>query len=97
MDPAVLIEIFLQTADSGDISNEAESRVSDYKLVSPQSPKLESEVTRVQLTLQGMSPAAAEINFIKRTAAMDTYGVDPYSVKVSTLTWQPSTIYLPST
>jgi len=37
------------------------------------------------VAVSGMSPAAAELNYLKKAVALDTYGVDMHGVLVSLL------------
>jgi hypothetical protein len=74
-----------------------EGYVSEYKLFLKQTSKLEDRVAEVHKTLRfvykqlitnvecnfrGQNPAVAEMNFLKRASMLDTYGFDPYTVKV---------------
>jgi hypothetical protein len=46
-----------------------------------QTSKLEEKIAHVHQGLSGLSPADAELEFLKRAAQLDTYGFDPHTVK----------------
>lgn len=72
------------TAELGDYDPEEhqEDYVSEFKLVMNQTAKLEANVMEIhQKEMRGQTPAQAELNFLKKAAALDTYGIDPHPVK----------------
>lgn len=58
-----------------------EGYVSEYKLFLKQTAKLEEKIAQVHRGLSGLTPAQAELEFLKRAALFDTYGFDPHTVK----------------
>ena len=56
--------------------------VTDYKLLLKQSSKIEEKIMETHQSLKGLSPSLSELQFLKKAAALDTYGVDPHPVKV---------------
>ncbi|XP_014671542.1 PREDICTED: FERM domain-containing protein 3-like [Priapulus caudatus] len=59
-----------------------EGYVSEFKVLLKQTPKQEEKIAEIhQAQLSGQTPATAELNFIKKASAFDTYGVDPHPVK----------------
>ena len=73
------------SADIGDYNEEdlSETYIADYKMLLKQSTKVEEKMQEVHKTLVGMTASAAELQFLKKASTLDTYGVDPFSVKVS--------------
>lgn len=55
--------------------------MSEYKLFLKQTAKLEERIATAHATLGELSPAEAEAAFLARSAGLDTYGYDPYTVK----------------
>ncbi|XP_055315632.1 band 4.1-like protein 4 isoform X2 [Sitodiplosis mosellana] len=54
--------------------------VSEFRLVANQSKELEIRVTELHQQLRGMSPAAAELNYLDKVKWNDMYGVDLHPV-----------------
>lgn len=85
---AYLIACVLQS-ELGDVkrietsNQEEENYVAEFKFVPNQSVELELEAIDLHQSedFQGLSPADAELNFLKRACQFDTYGIDPYPVK----------------
>lgn len=57
--------------------------VSQYKLFLNQTPKLEEKIAleHQKLKGKGLSPADADIQFLKKACTLDTYGYYPYTIK----------------
>lgn len=86
---AYLIACVLQS-ELGDVNRapgkdkqEEENYVAEFKFVPNQSVELELEAIDLHQSedFQGLSPADAELNFLKKACQLDTYGIDPYPVK----------------
>lgn len=60
-----------------------ENYVSEFKFVPNQTEDLEWAAIRLHQNedFQGLRPADAELNFLKKAFQLDTYGIDPYPVK----------------
>jgi hypothetical protein len=55
----------------------------EAKLFLKQSQSLEEEMIEIHQTeVKGQSLEEAEANFLRKACALDSYGVDPYPVKV---------------
>ena len=72
------------SADLGDYNPEEQigNYIADYKLLLKQTPKVEDKIMETHQSLKGTNASAAELQFLKKAAALDTYGVDPHPVKV---------------
>ncbi|KAL7648172.1 UNVERIFIED_CONTAM: hypothetical protein RMT77_000075 [Armadillidium vulgare] len=82
-DAAILAAYIIQ-GDHGEASttdDQDSSYISDYKILLKQTPKVEEKIAEIHKSLSGLSPAMAELYFLKKASTLDTYGVDPYSVK----------------
>ncbi|KAA0203732.1 hypothetical protein HAZT_HAZT006593 [Hyalella azteca] len=79
-DAAHLAALLLQ-AELGDHSQQPEGYVQQCQLLARQTPKLEEKIEEIHATLAGLSTSQAETTFLKKAAALDTYGVDPHPVK----------------
>ncbi|KAI1731502.1 FERM central domain-containing protein [Ditylenchus destructor] len=55
--------------------------VSQYRLLLKQTEKMEEKIAVAHKTMTEMSPADAELEFLKRAYKIETYGFDPYIVK----------------
>lgn len=79
-----LLIIWFSTAELGDYdpNEHVGNYVGEFKLVLNQTPRIEANVMELHKNeLKGQTPAEAELNFLKRAAALDTYGIDPNPVK----------------
>ncbi|XP_064619225.1 FERM domain-containing protein 5-like isoform X4 [Lineus longissimus] len=56
--------------------------VGNFNMLPKQTPKMEDRIAEIHKTLSGQVPSEAEASFLKKASTMDTYGVDPYQVKV---------------
>lgn len=56
--------------------------VSEFRLVANQSKELENRVMELHHQLKGMSPSAAELNYLEKVKWNDMYGVDLHPVLV---------------
>lgn len=75
---------YLFTAELGDYDpNEHDTQyISSLKLVANQNTKLEKTVAEIhQKDIKGLGPAEAEALFLQRAASLESYGIDPHSVK----------------
>lgn len=84
---AFLIACILQS-ELGDYSSGfngtiQDNYVSEFKFVPNQSEELELEAIRLHQNedFKGLKPADSELNFLKKSCQLDTYGIDPYPVK----------------
>lgn len=69
---------FVAAAELGDYDPEeqAANYVSEFKLVLNQSAKLERDVMAIHKSeLRGQTPAQAELNFLKKSCVLETYGL----------------------
>ena len=73
-----------RAAELGDYDPEVHvgNYAADYELVSRQSAQLEEKAIELHQKLKGLTPSEADILFLKKSATLDTYGVDPHPVKV---------------
>lgn len=60
-----------------------ENYLSEFKFVPNQTEDLEWAAIRLhqEEDFQGLGPADAELNFLKKACQLETYGIDPYPVK----------------
>ena len=72
------------TAELGDYDARRHSigYVSEFRLLPNQSRELENRVTELHQQLRGMSPSAAELNYLDKVKWHDMYGVDLHPVLV---------------
>lgn len=80
------IWLFLtRTAELGDYDARRHSigYVSEFRLVANQTRDMEQRVTELHQQLAGMSPSAAELNYLDKVKWHDMYGVDLHPVLVS--------------
>lgn len=83
---AYLVACVLQS-ELGDFNaketNPNENYVSEFKFVPNQTDDLEWAAIRLHQNedFQGLGPADAELNFLKKACQLETYGIDPYPVK----------------
>ncbi|VDK49570.1 unnamed protein product [Anisakis simplex] len=78
---ATLCALILQSV-IGDYDAEPRSDdyVSEYRLILKQSAKLEEKIAEAHEQLKGLTPAEAELEFLKKASELDTYGFDPFSL-----------------
>lgn len=70
------------TAELGDYDGRRHSigYVSEFRLVANQTRDMEQRVTELHQQLAGMSPSAAELNYLDKVKWHDMYGVDLHPV-----------------
>uniref|UniRef100_A0A915PZV8 FERM domain-containing protein n=1 Tax=Setaria digitata TaxID=48799 RepID=A0A915PZV8_9BILA len=88
---AVLGALALQSI-IGDYDAEERPRnyVAEYRLLFKQTEKLEEKIAESHRLFKGLTPAEAEMEFLKRASKLDTYGFDPYTVTNK----QKQTVYI---
>lgn len=65
-----------------DARRHSQGYVSEFHLVTKQTKELECRVAELHQRLRGMSPAAAELNYLDKIKWNDMYGVDLHPVLV---------------
>ncbi|VDO30686.1 unnamed protein product [Onchocerca flexuosa] len=68
-----------------DAEERPKNYVAEYKLLLKQTEKLEEKIAESHKLFKGLTPAEAEMEFLKRASKLDTYGFDPYTVMVNVL------------
>ncbi|KAI8117564.1 Band 4.1-like protein 4 [Lucilia cuprina] len=78
----VAFELAAELAELGDYDQRRHSKgyVSEFRLLPNQSSELETRVAELHQQLKGMSPAAAELNYLDKVKWHDMYGVDLHPV-----------------
>uniref|UniRef100_A0A1A9W819 Erythrocyte membrane protein band 4.1-like 4A n=1 Tax=Glossina brevipalpis TaxID=37001 RepID=A0A1A9W819_9MUSC len=73
---------FVVQSELGDYDQRRHSKgyVSEFRLLPNQSNELENRVAELHQQLKGMSPAAAELNYLDKVKWHDMYGVDLHPV-----------------
>ncbi|XP_073815289.1 uncharacterized protein isoform X2 [Musca autumnalis] len=73
---------FVVQSELGDYDQRRHSKgyVSEFRLLPNQSSELENRVAELHQQLKGMSPAAAELNYLDKVKWHDMYGVDLHPV-----------------
>ncbi|XP_037828659.1 uncharacterized protein DDB_G0283357 isoform X2 [Lucilia sericata] len=73
---------FVVQSELGDYDQRRHSKgyVSEFRLLPNQSSELETRVAELHQQLKGMSPAAAELNYLDKVKWHDMYGVDLHPV-----------------
>lgn len=56
--------------------------VSQYKLLLRQSHKMEEKISIAHQSFKGLTSAQAEMEFLRIASKIETYGFDPYVIKV---------------
>lgn len=82
-DLALLLACIVQS-ELGDYdpTEHTENYLSALRLLPNQNVKLEEVITRLHQTeCKGLTPADAELTFLRKVATLETYGVDPHPVK----------------
>ncbi|VDK87588.1 unnamed protein product [Litomosoides sigmodontis] len=88
---AVLGALALQsTVGDYDAEERPKNYVAEYKLFLKQTEKLEEKIAESHKLFKGLTPAEAEMEFLKRASKLDTYGFDPYTV----MNKQKQTMYI---
>ncbi|KAK6105397.1 FERM central domain family protein [Brugia pahangi] len=78
---AVLSALALQSIIGDyDAEERPKNYVAEYKLLLKQTEKLEEKIAESHKLFKGLTPAEAEMEFLKRASKLDTYGFDPYTV-----------------
>ena len=83
-DDLALLLAWIVQSELGDYepSEHTENYLSALRLLPNQNCKLEEVITRLHQTeCKGLTPADAELNFLRKVATLETYGVDPHPVK----------------
>ncbi|OZC12894.1 FERM central domain protein [Onchocerca flexuosa] len=73
-----------------DAEERPKNYVAEYKLLLKQTEKLEEKIAESHKLFKGLTPAEAEMEFLKRASKLDTYGFDPYTV----MNKQKQTMYI---
>ncbi|KAM3721410.1 FERM domain-containing protein [Dirofilaria immitis] len=63
-----------------DAEERRKNYVAEYRLLFKQTEKLEEKIAESHKLFKGLTPAEAEMEFLKRASKLDTYGFDPYTV-----------------
>ncbi|VDN02433.1 unnamed protein product [Thelazia callipaeda] len=78
---AVLGALALQSVIGDyDAEDRPKDYVSKYKLLLKQTEKHEEKIAEAHKQFKGLTPAEAEMEFLKRASKLDTYGFDPFTV-----------------
>jgi hypothetical protein len=80
---AALLGAYIIQSELGDYDENVHKTgyVSEYKLILKQTEKLEDKIAQLHRGLSGLTPAEAELEFLKKAAQLETYGFDPHTVK----------------
>uniref|UniRef100_A0A0R3RHR8 FERM domain-containing protein n=1 Tax=Elaeophora elaphi TaxID=1147741 RepID=A0A0R3RHR8_9BILA len=73
-----------------DAEERPKNYVAEYKLLLKQTEKLEEKIAESHKLFKGLTPAEAEMEFLKRASKLDTYGFDPYTI----MSKQKQTMYI---
>ncbi|XP_053620563.1 band 4.1-like protein 4 isoform X2 [Plodia interpunctella] len=81
-DLAAELAAFVLQSELGDYDTRrhAPGYVSEFRLLSHQTPELEARAADIHRTLTGISPAQAELSYLDKVKWLDMYGVDLHPV-----------------
>lgn len=82
----LIMRRYLFVAELGDYDPEehVENYVSEMKILLKQTQLIEEKIMELHQTqMKGQSPQSTETNFLRKACTLDTYGIDPHPVKVS--------------
>nr|XP_033775578.1 FERM domain-containing protein 5 isoform X1 [Geotrypetes seraphini] len=81
---AALLAAYILQAEIGDYDSgkHPEGYSSKFQFFPKHSEKLEKKIAEIhKLELSGLTPAAAELSFLRKAQTLETYGVDPHPCK----------------
>lgn len=80
-----LLYIYFTLAELGDYDPNVHigNYVAEYELVARQSAELEEKVMEYHQELKGLTASESDVLFLKKAQGLDTYGIDPHPVKVT--------------